>query len=112
MKKAIIIYESKYGNTRLVAEKIAAGLQESKKVTVALTEVKEADVSDLAAADIILVGSPNHMGRPTAGITKFIDKFEKMGPSAISMSGPEFRATAEVSYKEVEEYKDLFLESK
>ncbi len=45
-------------------------------------------------------------------IPEFIDKFEKMGPAAISMSGPEFRAAAGVSYKEVEDYKDIFLESK
>jgi len=78
MKKALIVYESKYGNTKLVAETIAEGLAVGKQIAVTLTEVGDAAVETLASADIILVGSPNHMGKPTAGITKFIDKLGKI----------------------------------
>jgi len=78
MKKAMIIYESKYGNTKLVAEKIAEGLAVGKQIGVTIIDVGNADVETLTHADIILFGAPNHMGGPTAGITKFIDKLGKI----------------------------------
>lgn len=77
MKQALIIYESGYGNTRQVAERIAEGLRENQKVTVNLAEVKAADIGAIGEADIVLLGSPNHMGKPTGSITKFIDKIDK-----------------------------------
>ncbi|MCW4027308.1 MAG: hypothetical protein NWE76_07500 [Candidatus Bathyarchaeota archaeon] len=33
----------------------------------------------MADYDAILIGSPNHIGRPTRGIMKFIDKLGKLG---------------------------------
>ena len=42
MAKVIVVYESKYGNTKLVAEEITAGIKEaSGKVEVILSEVKQ-----------------------------------------------------------------------
>jgi len=78
MRKAVIIYESKYGNTKLVAEAIAAGLATEKQVAVTITAVGDADIESIASADIVLFGSPNHMGRPTSGIIRFIDKLGKL----------------------------------
>ena len=41
-----------------------------------------------------------------------MSKIEKMGPTPISMSGPEFRTLAESFYKIMEEYKDLLMQKK
>jgi len=78
LAKAIVVYESKYGNTRLVAETIIEGMREVSGVEVALNELKEVDLSRLIDFDAILVGSPNHMGRQTRGIRKFIDELGKL----------------------------------
>lgn len=78
MAKAIVVYESKYGNTKLVAETIAEGMREVSGVETALNELKEVDLSCLADFDAILVGAPNHMGRQTRGIRKFIDELGKL----------------------------------
>ena len=40
---------------------------------VVVRDVKEFDVKEAADYDVILVGSPNHVGRPARGISKFID---------------------------------------
>ena len=77
MEKIIVVYESKYGNTRLVAETIAAGIREVSGIETVLNEVGEVDPSRLIDYDAILVGSPNHIGRATRGIRKFIDKLAK-----------------------------------
>ncbi|GGQ84621.1 flavodoxin family protein [Couchioplanes azureus] len=61
--KALIIYESLFGNTEKVAEAIADGLRESYEVTVA-------DVAGMPRAsgvDLLVVGGPTHafgMTRP------------------------------------------------
>ena len=85
MAKVIIVYESKYGNTRLVAEKIAEGIKEISGMEAALKEPKEVDSGELARFDAILVGSPNHMGSATRGIRKFIDKLGKIEGKAIAV---------------------------
>ena len=77
--KVIIIHESKYGNTRLVAEKIAGGMNEVPGVETVLSELKEVDLNQFIEFDAILVGSPNHIGSATRNIRKFIDGIGKLG---------------------------------
>ena len=78
MAKVIVIYESKYGNTRLVAETIAEGMREVSEVKTVLSELKEVDLNQLNEFDAILVGSPNHIGNATKNIRKFIDGLGKL----------------------------------
>ncbi len=73
MVRAIVIYESKYGNTRLVAEKIAGGIRQASGVEPEVWERKEVNPEGLTEFDAIIIGSPNHMGNATRGIRKFID---------------------------------------
>ena len=56
--KAVVIYESMYGNTHLIANAIAKGLSESADVVV--VPVGKAEPSLLADADLIVVGGPTH----------------------------------------------------
>lgn len=78
MTKVIVVYESKYGNTKLVAEKIIEGMKQVKGIETALNEVKEVDLHQIFSYDAILIGSPNHIGGPTRSIKKFIDKLGKL----------------------------------
>lgn len=77
MKKALLVYESKYGNTRLVAEKIAEGMSRVPQIETELVELKDVNIEQLDEFDTILIGSPNHIGSHTKGIRKFIDKLSK-----------------------------------
>ena len=78
MARAIIIYESKYGNTRQVAEQIAEGMRQVRGTEVTLAEVGQVDLNAVANFDVILMGSPNHMGRHTGGLRKLIDNLGKL----------------------------------
>ena len=82
MAKVIIIYESKYGNTRLAAETIAGAMSEVSGVETTLIELKEIDLNILNQFDAIVMGSPNHMGNATKSIRKFIDGLEKVNLEA------------------------------
>jgi len=76
--KVIVVYESKYGNAKLVAETIAEGMREVEGIEAVVSQVKEVDLSNIPDYDAILVGSPTHIGEPTGGIKKFIGKLGKL----------------------------------
>jgi flavorubredoxin len=76
--KVIVVYESKYGNAKLVAETIAEGMTEVAGIEAVVSQVKEVDLSKIPDYDAILVGSPTHIGGPTGGIKKFIGKLGKL----------------------------------
>jgi Flavodoxin len=62
--RALVVYESMYGNTHAVAVDVAAGLRATHEVT--LVPVTRATRELVAAADLIVAGSPTHMhGMPT-----------------------------------------------
>ena len=77
MPKAIVIYESVFGNTKRVAETIIEGMK-AAGVEAALSTPKDFDPNQLTDFDAIIIGSPNHMGGATRGIKKFIDKLGKL----------------------------------
>jgi menaquinone-dependent protoporphyrinogen IX oxidase len=74
MAEVLIVYESKYGNTRLVAETITEGMKQVSGIQATVAELKDVNLTTIANFDAILIGSPNHMGAATRGIRKFIDK--------------------------------------
>ena len=78
MVKVFVVYDTKYGNTKLVAEKIVEGMREVEGIETAISDVEEVDLENLADSDAILIGSPNHVGRPARSIRKFIDKLGKL----------------------------------
>jgi len=76
--KVFVVYATKYGNTKLVAEKIVEGLREAEGIETAISDVEEVDLDGIVDYDAILIGSPNHYGGPTSGVKEFIDKLGKL----------------------------------
>lgn len=56
--KALVVYESVFGNTQLIAEAVGRGLGESAEV--AVLEVSSAPTTGLDVYDLIVVGGPIH----------------------------------------------------
>jgi len=77
LAKVLIVYESKFGNTRGVAQAIAEGIGQVAGTEVIVSELKGVDPDQLGLFDAIIVGSPNHIGRATRGIRKFTDTLGK-----------------------------------
>jgi len=78
LARVFIVYDTKYGNTKLVAEKIAEGMKEAKGIETEVTDVKDADLKRIADTDAILIGAPNHMGNASRTIMKFIEELSKL----------------------------------
>jgi len=73
MSKVVIIYSSKTGNTKKMAEGIYSGVKEIIH-EVELKSIKETNVDDLLSADGIIVGSPTYFGLMCSEIKKFFDE--------------------------------------
>ena len=80
--RVFVVYDSKYGNTKRVAELIAEGLKENAEIEVAMGSAKEIDPKEISNHDALIIGAPNHMGKPSRTITKFIDNLAKVESNA------------------------------
>jgi flavodoxin len=73
--KGLVVYDSVYGNTKLVAEMIAEGIR-AEGHEAAVQSAKD-DLHEKLNVDFILIGSPTRMGRMTGPSKKLIDKLSK-----------------------------------
>src|SRR5688572_22660034 len=65
--KALIVYESMYGNTRQVAEVVAASLHATCDVELVVAEDARVDARDV---DLIVVGGPTHVHGLASAMTR------------------------------------------
>jgi flavodoxin I len=69
--RAMVIYDSAYGNTEKIARAIGQALSPAEEVTV--LHVREAKPKQLAGLDLLIVGSPTHGGWFTEGIKALLE---------------------------------------
>jgi len=82
--KALIVYDSVYGNTEKIARAIAEAITPSDEVEV--LRAGEANPSELASTDLLIVGSPTHAGRPTPAIQALLNKVPKLSLQGINVA--------------------------
>jgi len=66
--KALVIYDSLYGNTAQVAKAIGSGISDEAKVL----PVGEVNPSELESLDLLVAGAPTQAGRPSPGMQTFL----------------------------------------
>ena len=81
--RALVVYESMYGNTRTVAGDIADGLRPDYEVTV--VPVAEASAELVAGADLLVAGAPTHMHGLSGASSR------RMAAQAAAKDGSELR---------------------
>ncbi len=72
MASGLVIYYSRSGNTKEMAETIAEAMNSAGLAT-RCKSVDEAKVDDLLTADAIVVGSPTYYGRMAAPVAQLFD---------------------------------------
>ncbi|MFW9819428.1 MAG: flavodoxin family protein [Candidatus Thorarchaeota archaeon] len=75
--KVLIVYDTKFGNTKKVAELIADGIKTVEENEVEINHVNDFDLIKEGVYDLIVIGSPNHAGTYTGKVKKFLNKFSK-----------------------------------
>jgi len=92
--KALIVYDSVYGNTEKIARAIAEAITPSNEVKV--LRAGETNPSELTSTDLLIVGSPTHAGRPTPAIQDLLNKVPKPALQGINVAAFDTRITTKL----------------
>ncbi len=90
--KALIVYDSVYGNT----EKIARAIGNAVAGDVKVLHVGEVNPSELKTIDLFIVGSPTQGGRPTRAIRDFLNKVPKLSLKGIKVAAFDTRISTKL----------------
>ncbi len=73
--KALLIYDSRYGNTEKIAHAIGDGLAEGLAASgsVRVLPIGEAHAGQLADWDLLIAGAPTHGSHPSPAMREFLD---------------------------------------
>ncbi len=71
----LILYYSKGGNTRRLAEAVAEGVGQVDGVEAVLRHSRDVTKDDFVAADGLVIGSPVYFGTMAAQLKKVLDEF-------------------------------------
>jgi flavodoxin I len=82
--KALIVYDSVYGNTEKIARAIAEAINPPDEVKV--LQASEANPSELASIGLLILGSPTHGGRPTQAVQEFLNKVTQPSLEGINVA--------------------------
>jgi NAD(P)H dehydrogenase (quinone) len=74
MIHAVIIFDSKTGNTAKAASYIAEGLEKSGHIKVSTFKIPDVDVETVKAADVVIFGAPTYMASLTGDMTSWLQK--------------------------------------
>jgi len=93
--KALIVFDSVYGNTEKIARAIAEAITQPDEVKV--LRAGEANTSELASIELLIVGSPTHGGRPTPAVQEFLNKVTQPSIEGINVAAFDTRATSKLT---------------
>jgi flavorubredoxin len=75
--KALVVYDSVYGNTERIAKALAVGL-ESGGVDVDIVKVDAVKFNELAKVDLLCVGSPVHAWSASKPMKEFLERLKSV----------------------------------
>lgn len=76
--KAVVVYDTAFGNTEKIALAIGKALEE--RAAVNIVKAGNAQPEDLTTADLLIVGSPTQKFRPLPSVTALL---QKIAPNAL-----------------------------
>ncbi len=88
LMKALIIYDSLYGNTGHIARAIGDGIGEE----IQAVRIDEAKPEELSFYDLLIVGSPTQGGRHTKTMQEFLGKIPDGAMKNVSVAAFDTRA--------------------
>jgi NAD(P)H dehydrogenase (quinone) len=95
--QVLILYFSKGGNTRRLAEAIAGGVEKVKGVKAILKKTEEVTQDDFIACDGIIAGSPVYFGLMAAELKKVFDQFVGVRKKMEGKVGAAFATSGDVT---------------
>ena len=95
MASGLVIYYSRSGNTKQMAETIAGAMNDAQLPT-KCKSVADTKVDDMLAADALIVGSPTYYGRMAAPVAQLFDDSVKKHGKLDGKIGAAFSSSANI----------------
>jgi len=95
MPKILIIYYSRTGNTKKMAEEIAKGVKK-EGISVEVKSTEDVKAGDLLNYDGIIIGSPTYYGTMASPIKKLLDDSVKFHGELEGKVGAAFASSANI----------------
>jgi len=95
MARILVIYYSKGGNTKTMAQAIAQGI-EQEKVEVVIKDVKDVKTKELLEFQGIVIGSPTYYGTLAAQVKRLLDESVSFHGKLDGKVGAAFASSANV----------------
>jgi len=95
--KILILYYSKGGNTRKLAEAISQGVSQVDGVEAALRHTREVTKDDFSTANGLVVGSPVYFGTMAAQLKQILDDFVGVRKKMENKVGAAFSTSGDAS---------------
>ena len=95
--KAMVIYDSQYGNTAQIADAIGRGITTAAQdpAEVEVVQIARASLQDVAGSGILVVGSPTQKFRPTSPIKQLLKSLPKNALRGVKVAAFDTRLTEE-----------------
>lgn len=95
MAGVLIIYYSRSGNTKKMAERVAEGI-EKEGVEVKIKDVLDVSAEELLKYDAFIIGSPTYYGSMASEIKKLLDESVKFHGKLEGKIGAAFASSANI----------------
>ena len=95
MAKVLVIYYSRSGNTKKMAESVSEGITK-EGLEVLLKDIKDVAVDELLKYDGIVIGSPTYYGTMAAQIKQLLDDSVKFHGKLDGKVGAAFSSSANI----------------
>ena len=95
MAKILVVYYSRSGNTKIMANMVAQGAEEEGAI-VDLKEVSQVKSEELLIYDGIIIGSPTYYGTLAWEVKKLLDESEKFHGKLEGKVGGAFSSAANI----------------
>ncbi len=76
--RTLLLYDSWFGNTQQVAKTVDEGLREGDGEEVSSRRVNTVLNDEIVEYDVILIGSPNHIGEPSKAVKRQIQRLNDL----------------------------------
>jgi len=85
----LVIYDSLYGNTRIIAQAITDAIPGDVK----MVHVNEVNASQLSIYDLLIVGAPTHGGRASEAVSSLLGQIEAAALIGVKVAAFDTRLT-------------------
>lgn len=96
MARVLVIYYSKTGNTKRMAESIAEGVKKESMEAI-IKAVKDVNVDELLKYEAIIIGSPTYYGTMAAELKQLLDDSVKFHGKLDGKIGAAFSSSANIA---------------